>query len=262
MKVILEGTIMRRSLLASAAVLAVALATASPAVAGLVFSDDFNSADGPLAGTTPDLSTGNWTPTAAAATPIQIASGRAIVKTSGQDEYAAFSTPVPTDPGFGLRTSLDINVDTAQAGGDYFSHLSNPVGTTTNFYQRLHVRSSDSGFQLGMLETSGTGGSLTYGTTVLDFDTDYHVDIDWNFVAGPTNDTFDVYVNGVPYLSDVWTSVTAEPTQVSAANLRQGSSVNAALVAVDNLQVATIPEPATVALFVIGLVGFVCGRRR
>jgi hypothetical protein len=253
---------MRRSSKVCAAALIAALGTASPALAGLVFSDDFSSANGPLAGTTPDVSTGNWTPTAAAATPIQIAGGRAIVKTSGQDEYAAFSTAVPNDPGFGIRTSLDINVDTAQAGGDYFMHLSNPVGTGTNFYQRLHARSSGAGFQLGMAETSGTGASLTYGATVLDLDTDYHVDIDWNFVAGPTNDTFDVYVNGVPYLTDVWTSITAEPTQVSAANLRQGSAGNAALVAVDNLQVTTIPEPATVALFMIGLVGFVCRRGR
>ncbi|MEX0614248.1 MAG: PEP-CTERM sorting domain-containing protein [Pirellulales bacterium] len=257
---------MKRSLNLCVAILfgATLAMASSMAFAGIVLSDDFSSPDGPLEGTTPDISTGNWTETASAATPIQIASGAALVKSSGQDEFAAFTTSVPNVAGNGIKTSLDINVSAAQATGDYFSHLSNPAGTTFNFYQRLFARSATGGFQLGLVDTSGTGSTTTWGTTVLSLNAPYHVDVNWNFIAGGNNDAFTVSVDSLPYLAHTWTSVTAEPAQLAAGNLRQGSASNAPTLAVDNLVVSTIPipEPTTLVASLIGLVSFAFRRRR
>lgn len=239
------------------------LTCGSSAHAALVFSDDFSSPDGALAGTAADIG-GTWAATASAATPIQIVGGAAAVKSSGQDDYAPFSAPVSTAAAIGLTTNLDINVSAAQANGDYFSHLSNPAGTTSTFLQRLFARSSGSGFQLGLVDTSGTGSTTTWGTGVLNLNSPFKVTVKWNFVPGPTNDTFEVLVNGSSYLTHTWTSTLAEPTDLAAANLRQGSGSNAPTLTVDNLTVeSVVPEPTTFALAGAGLIGLIaCGRRK
>jgi hypothetical protein len=241
------------------------LASAQDVGAALVFSDDFSSADGGLVGTTPDVGSGNWAFTASAATPIQIVSGVAAVKSSGQDDYAPFTAPVSTATATSLTTNLDINVSAAGATGDYFSHLSSPAGTTSFFFQRLFARSSGAGFQLGLVDTSGTNSTTTWGAGVLNLSSPFKVTVKWNFVPGPTNDSFEVLVNGSSYLTHAWTSILAEPTDLAAANLRQGSAANAPTLTVDNLSVEStpIPEPATLALAGAGLIGLVaCGRRK
>jgi len=233
------------------------LAGASAAVADtIVFSDNFDVPDGPLNGTTPDVGSGMWTATQSAANPIQIASQRVALVNTGEDSYAAFTAPVPATAGLGLLSSLDINVTAASAGGDYFFHLSNPAGTTSIFVQRLFARSSGNGYQLGLLDTSGTGSVTTWGSTVLDFGTTYGVDVLWNFVAGANNDTFSVSVDDTPYLTHAWTSVNAEPTNLAAVNFRQGGSSTFPTVYADNLVVTSVPEPTTVVL--ASLVGACC----
>lgn len=220
----------------------------------IVFSDDFNAPNGPLNGTTPDIGGGNWAATAAAANPIQIAGGEVALVNTGEDSYAAFTAPVPTTPGLGIRTNLDIRVTAASTAGDYFSHLSTPAGTMTTFLQRLFARSSGNGYQLGLVETSGA--TTTWGSTVLDFGTTYSVEVLWNFVAGPTNDTFALSVNDAPYLSLAWTSATAEPTNLAAVNFRQGGGTTFPTVYADNLVVEAVPEPA--AFVLASLVGACC----
>jgi len=234
--------------------------SSSTFAATIVFLDDFNKADGPLLGTTPNISTGSWTITGTSTTnPIQISSNAVAMQTTGQDAYGQFSTAIPHQDGTVLHTGMDINVSAAQTG-DYFSHLSDTPGTTTNFYQRLGAVATTGGYFLTLTETSGTGATTVTGTTVLSFGTSYHVDVNWTFVPGPTNDTFDVLVNGSPYASKTWTSVTAEPTQVGAANLRQGGATSSATLKIDNLQV-DVPEPSSFALLAIGCC-VLCGRRR
>ncbi len=264
MKLILKGKVMLRSLRCFVALFVGAVLTtaSSPALAALVFNDTFTHSDGNLVGTTPDLSTGDWTQTGTiSTTPIQVASNQASLGTSGQDAYAALTGWIV--PGNGIHTSLDLTVSSAQATGDYFLHLGDPVGTTTNFYQRLFAKSTTGGYLLGLTETSGTGATTTYGTTVLNLGDTYHVDINWNSVSGATNDTFDVSVGGSPYLSHTWTSVTSEPTFISEVNFRQGSASNAAAVKVDNLQVEQVPEPCSLVLCSLaGLLGLVVRQAR
>jgi hypothetical protein len=242
-----------------AAVLAVGFSTAA-ANAAVVFDDNFDAyLNQDLFGQGGWLQTGTST-----TTPVQVAGGAdkyAAIGTSGQDLYKAFSTAVPKVDGDGLLTSIELNV-TAAGTGDYFFHLSDPVGTTSNFYQRLHVRSSGAGYQVGMLAASGTGAIVTYGTTVLNFNQTYDVDIDWNFVAGTQNDTFDVTVDGAAYLTHTWNSTTVnEPNTISAANFRQGSTSAAPTVQADMIVIEhVVPEPTSLAT--IGLGGLALLRRR
>ncbi len=225
------------------------------------FSDNFNLYnDGDLAGQGPWLQTGTI-----ATTPIQINAGRAQLGTAGQDIYAAFGAPITSSDGTSLYVGLTINVTSAQAAGDYFFHLSNPAGTTTSFYNRLFARSLGGGFELGFLDISGIGSTITYGGVELSLATDHRVVIAQNFVAGALNDTFSLYVNPTdlaieannsPYLTHIWTSATAETATYAAANLRQGTAANAAALFVDDLvissvfsDVAPVPEPHFAALF-------------
>jgi trimeric autotransporter adhesin len=237
---------------------------ASTTHAAVVFSDDFDSytTGTNLAGQ------GGWTATTVAATPIQVAGATdkfAQVNTSGQDDFKVFTSGVSRVDGEDLLTSVEVTLSAAQATGDYFFHVSDPVGTTSNFYQRLFARSSGAGFQLGMLGSSGTGSVVTYGTTVLNFGQTYDVDIDWNFIAGIQNDTFDVTVDGSAYVTHTWNSTSVnEPATISAANLRQGTAANAPTVQVDNIVIdgdTLVPEPTSLAAVGLGAIAMLRRRR-
>lgn len=256
----------------SAALLCTLLAVSSSGVfaSTIVFSDDFNKSNGNLVGTTPNTSTGNWTQTGATATnPIQISSNAVAMGTTGQDAYAGFTSSVPNSgDGSQIHTSMDINVSAAQTG-DYFSHLSDPVGTTSFFFQRLGAAASGAGYVLQLAVTGGGGAVTTLGSTVLSFNQTYHVDEYWTFVPGATNDTFEVDVTGPSvsgtYLTKTWDSTNPEPTQISAVNFRQGGSTSSATLSVDNLQVESItvvPEPGTISLVsILLLIGLGRSRR-
>ena len=243
-------------------VLAGLLAHGGTARAAVVLSDNFDTyTDGDLVGQ------GGWTITGTSVVnPIQVSGGAdnvASLVATGQDAYKAFTAPVTKNDGESLATSMTVNVSAASAAGDYFTHLSSPAGTTNNFYQRLFARSSDTGFQLGLVDTSGTGSVITYGTAVLPFATDHDVDVTWNFVPGGTNnDTFTVTVNGTPYLTHTWTSTAiSEPTTIEAFNFRQGGSTSGPTLTVDDVVVDAVPEPAAVALIGLASVGLLRRRR-
>lgn len=251
-----------------AAFTAAALGLASAAQADVVLSDSFSYSNGNLVGQ------GSWTQTSTTATnPIQVASGQVVLNNSGQDVWKEFSSAVTNAAGTSIYTAFDFNISAATATGDYFAHLSDPAGTTSAFFQRFFARSSGAGFQLGLVDTSGTGTTTTWGTDVLNLNTTYQAVVAWNFVSGTTNDTFSVYVNptsGVEgnnpaYLTHTWTSATAEPAQLDAANLRQGANGNFPTLVLDDLVVATqfsqvVPEPASIAC--LGLGGLALLRRR
>lgn len=240
-----------------------------------IFSDDFNSYSNSNL-----TNQGPWLATANVAGPIQVSNGRAQLATSGQDAYAPLNSVVSVVDGTSFYYGLTLNVVSAQAAGDYFFHVSNPAGTTTFFYERLFARSSGAGFQLGLLDTSGTGSLTTWGTTELAFNTDYRVVVGQNFITGANNDTFALYVdptdlvvagNNTPYLTHTWTSVNGESTAYAAVNLRQGSSVNAAAVTVDNIlvsqtfsDVTAVPEPSSMVLAIGGSLALLVryGRRK
>jgi len=241
----------------------------------------FNYPDGNLAGLVQnELGQGPWAQTGTVATsPIQLIGGRVQLGTTGQDVYAAFGSPLTVLDGESMFVGLTINVASAQAAGDYFFHLSNPAGTTTLYYSRLFARSSAGGFELGFLDTSGTGSTTTWGTTSLSLNTGYRVVLAQNFVAGPVNNRFSIYVdptdstieaNNTPYLTHTWTSVNTEPTAYAAVNLRQGTASSAPVLSLDDIAVSqtfadvtvVVPEPSPLVLVLFGgLLTFALVRR-
>lgn len=220
-----------------------------------------------------------WNQTSTASNnPVQYSNGKIVVNSTGQDVWKSFQTQAVKANVSTLYTRIDFSVVNAQATGDYFFNLSDPAGTTSNFYQRLFVRASGSGFNLGLMSTSGTGSLTAWGSSVLDLNTLYSVVIAWDIVAGAANDTFSLYVN--PNINDRllltteiqsnWNSTTgAEPAlNISAINLRQGSATTAPTVYVEELYVAdslvdvgVIPEPSSFSLILIGLSSIIASRR-
>ncbi len=238
------------------------VAFASQSQATVFLDEKFDYSNGNLVGQ------GGWGQTGTSTTnPIQVLDNRAVLQATGQDAYKALSSTVPATAGTSLYTVFDLTLTSTQSTGDYFFHLSDPAGTTTNFYQRVYAKSSGSGFVLGLLDTSGTGSTITYGSTELSLSSLYTVTIQWNFIEGANNDTFSMYVGSSLYLNHSWTSVTAEPLQLAAVNLRQGSNTAAPAGTVDSILVTDvnpIPEPSTYALLLagVGLVFWTLRRKR
>jgi hypothetical protein len=97
-------------------------------------------------------------------------SGNALpMTTTGEDDYI----------GFAAQTSGSVylfflaNVSAAQTG-DYIIALS-PSTAQTNYYARFHMKSSGSGYLLGISKSNELAGGALYGTTVLSFGTTYLV---------------------------------------------------------------------------------------
>ncbi len=258
------------------AALATLVVSSLSAHADILASENFAYSDGAL------LGQGGWTITGTSVVnPLAVSNGAVTLATTGQDAYKALSASLNLATNGGVYYSMDLSVASAQAAGDYFFHLSDPVGTTSNFYARLLVKSSGSGFLLGLQEQSGTGAAATYGTTELSFNTSYKVVVAWNVITGATNDSFSLYLapsnsaqtSNTAYVTDLWTSTTVEPATITAFNLRQGSAANAAGVTVDKIVVAstfaeaaglaTVPEPSSFAALagLVALAGAASRRR-
>ncbi len=238
-----------------------------------LFSDSFSYPNGNLLGQGPWIQNG-----ASIVNPIQASGGVATMLPTGQDLNAALSSPFSLVDGISFYIGSTINISAATATGDYFLHWSPATGSSV-FISRLHARSSGGGFQLGYLETSGTGASLTYGSTVLNLNQNYRVVVGYNVVAGGVNDTANVYVNptdyvvegnNTPYLTDSWTSVLAETVTLGAVNLRQGGTTTGATLSVDDLYIGTtladmqviVPEPTSLCLVMVGAGAALLRRRK
>ncbi len=224
------------------------------------YLETFSYANGPLIGDD------SWTITGTSVVnPIQVSSGRVPLANNGQDVNALIGAPLTIADGTSFYIGVTINVSAAQGAGDYFLHTSpGPAGNSTAFFERVFIKSSGSGFVLGYVETSGTGATTTYGSTVLSFGTDYRAIVAYNKVAGALNDTASVYVNptdnsvegnNTAYLTSTWTSTSPETNIVGTVNLRQGSATAGPTLVIDDLalsqsfsDVTVVPEPQSLAL--------------
>jgi len=194
--------------------------------------------------------------------------GFVSLKTSGQDVRRLFNGGAAAAVASGsVYLAADITVSAAQATGDYALHLSD--GGTSLFYSRTYIKASGAGFVMALGTSSGT--AVTYGTTVLNFGTTYHVLDRYDFipdvVVGTPNDTGALYINPVtadgsgdtPYVAATTTGTDA--ASIDAVALRQGATGSSATLTVDNIQVTTVPEPAAIALFGIAAIGLLRRRR-
>jgi len=249
----------------SLTLLAAALVATHAAQATTYVNDVFNTGNytnGALLG----QDTPSWTLTSSTVNPLTIVNGNLILDNTGQDANQAFSNganlTTASISGTDLYLSANINVTAAQATGDYFLHLST-AGATTGFFDKFFVQSSGSGFLLGF--SAGGSESVLYGA-LLSFGTNYQIVSDWQFVSGGNDDLFAIYVNptssveadNTPYLSYSWGAsggnLSAEPTNLSSVNFRQGSATAAGNLTVSSVTVtdtfpvgSSVPEPATYA---------------
>lgn len=262
---------MKRAILALVALIA---GVPAAKAATILYTTDFNSsaaghtgnfsgsadyADGPIIGQD------NWALTSSTTNPINVANtatnGNVTLTTTGQDVNRQFATANPITSG-SVYLSADIDVTAAQATGDYFIHLDD--GTTSDFFDRVFVKSSGTGFVMA-LSTSTQNASLTYGATVLNFNTVYHIVAQYNIISGTGNDTASLYLNPTdPIIGGDNLYVTGETagtdaTSIKGVNLRQGTATSAPNVIVDNIAVAA-PEPASISM--VGLLSLGLLRRR
>ena len=236
----------------------------------VVFSNDFGTGytNGNLVGQN------GWTQTSTASNnPIQILNNQAVLGTSGQDIWKALDTPVVLSNNLGayLLTTAVFSINSAQAAGDYFFHLSAPTNTTSSFFQRLYARSATGGFQLGLsVSSTNTTNPLVWGSGILNLGQTYTNVLKWDFLTGGSNDPVNIFVNPIGDLSTNTSYATAtwgllEPTNLAAVNLRQGNTSNAPTAVFDSITVQVVPEPSTYAMLAlagVGFAGYVIRRRR
>ncbi len=215
-----------------------------------VFNEDFNYTASQA------LTANNWTQISTVATnPISVVSpgltytgftnsgvgNAAALTTSGQDVYRDIQSSISSGD---VYLSFMLNVSAAQANGDYFMAMV-PAGSTSSFFSRFFVKSSSTGYVLGVSKWTETA---IYGTTVLNFNTTYFVVIKYSFSATTTtDDQASVYVlsSGIPSTEPTSTYVgptagtATDQANFSRLTLRQGSSSNAATLVVDGIRVST-----------------------
>jgi hypothetical protein len=230
---------------------------------------------GNLAGLTQNAAGQNdWKQTStSAATPIQVnASGQAVIGSSGQDIYKAFTSSISKVDGSSFYLKARFAVTETTTTGDYFLHVSPTAGDASNFLGRIGAKlltAGSSQYVLGIQSTSGTCSAMTYGTTLLDKNTFYDVVLEWNSVTGTLNDTFNLFINPLTdvranltsYVSANWLSTTtAEPTTIAAVNLRQGGAGNNTTALISSISagntlgdVGVVPEPSTSGLLIFGV---------
>ena len=172
-------------------------------------------------------------------------SGNALtLANTGEDDYMAFAPQTSGD----VYLFLLANVTSAQSG-DYFIALS-PSTLQYNYYARLHVKASNSGFLLGISKSNEVAGGALYGTTELSFNTTYLVGVKYSFnSADTTDDVINVYVfadgtlpatePSTPEVGPYSYTSKNDATDLGYVTIRQGSSSYAANLIIDGIRIST-----------------------
>ena len=172
-------------------------------------------------------------------------SGNALtLMTTGEDDYKDFTPQSSGD----VYLFLLANVTSAQSG-DYFIALS-PSTLQYNYYARLHVKASGSGYVLGISKSNEVAGGALYGNTELSFNTTYLIGVKYTFVpADTTDDVISVYVfadgtlpatePATPEVGPYSFSGKNDATDLGFVTIRQGSSSYAADLIIDGIRVQT-----------------------
>lgn len=151
--------------------------------------------------------------------------GAALLDTSGEDINKTFTSVTSGS----IYASFLINVTKAQAGGDYFFHFGSNPFTTGNLFARTFIKSSGSGFVMGISKTSTP--AAVYSSTVLNFNQTYQVVIKYTInTPGTTDDLVALFIEPTLGASEPTPSVvgTAGGTDLASGiggiGIRQGSN--------------------------------------
>ncbi len=273
----------RNLLLISCAMLA--LGAGATANAALFFADPFNYADGDLtvvAGSGDNVSGGLWVPYSgtANAPSIEVVSDQARLLMPGSEDAersvpnagTEFQTAGETWYASALVTVNDQRTSLATPiTKEYFMLMKDT--SASNLRSRLYVDNptvaGTDGYRFAIGASSGAGNAVN-SPTDLSFGEQYKVVISYEHNTGFAQ----LWVDPVNQLSpSVVGTLGASPTTfVSALGLRQaffGGGVANTEILVDGVRfgdtfadVVTIPEPATLGLAVVSLVGVLAVRRR
>jgi hypothetical protein len=265
-------------LLGGAAVFAWSDASSS-AVAALLYAEAFDYADGNLVNGTNGPNSPNppfWAAHSGTGTFVQV-SGGTISTTAGggsrQDVNLAAGAMLGQGQtwyaGFDLTVTGDFTLTGATE--EYFAHF---LQGTSSFTGRVYIAAGQStgDYALGIVGGSNTP-SVKFPVEFNLGDTHrvvvaYTLDPDNN--AGTQDSFARLWVDPVNEASPFVTKVANFSNAIEAFAFRQGSTVGAGTQVIDNLQLATtfdeasiiVPEPGTIALLALTAFGLVGSRRR
>lgn len=166
--------------------------------------------------------------------------------TTGEDDSKTFTSQTSGS----VYAAAMVNITSTQTTGDYFFHMGpSPIGTS--FFARVFVKKdpSSTNFAFGIQKGSTANAAYTPFSYVPG--TTYLIVVKYNFVAGATNDTANLFVN--PTLGGVEPSPTvtatvdtsADATNIGSVALRQGSSTSASILRIDGIRVGDTWDNAT-----------------
>jgi len=250
---VVNGTITSKSLGAAPVSFSVSGTEAGNAASDLLLLENFNYATGELT----TVATGIWSVNSGGGTNnIPVVAGALTMSgypssgvgnsitmtTTGQDALRDFTGANVTSGD--VYASFLLNVTSAQATGDYFFALL-PSGNTSNYTARTFIKSSGSGFVIGISKGSvGANETLTYGATEFSFNTTYLVVIKYSFVTGTTNDTAAIYVlSSVPGsepstpAASSNTNANGDQANLGRVGIRQGGNTNAPALKLSGIRV-------------------------
>ena len=174
---------------------------------------------------------------------IQNAGNMVELIATGQDVNHTFA---PQTEG-SVYAAVLINVDSAQATGDYFMHFG-PETMTSIFAGRVFLKKdgdSDNAF-IGLVYSSGAGAVTQYTTTSYPFGSTILLVLKYDITPGERNDVTSLFINPTPGAPEPtadlisasgYASAPADLVSVGSFGLRQGNANNAAVLGVDGIRI-------------------------
>ena len=171
-----------------------------------------------------------------------------LVAGDSEDVNKAFSANYTITPSVANKVEYSAQINVAAAtglstSGEYFMHLSNQTGTSvSNFYGRLFIKGSATGYTLGIANFSNTA---TYTATEIPYGTPANIKV--SFSVSGTTSTSSLIVDSQVSVSASSSNV---PADLKSIGIRQAGNATSGTgnVSVGNLVVLTYaPETLAVA---------------
>lgn len=210
-----------------------------------------------------------WAQTSAWTNPVSVASpgltyagysanaGNCVaMANTGQDVNKQFASSYTSGS---VYASFLINVSAAQAVGDYFFHFAEAASTSV-FKGKVIIKKDATTDKFAFGISKGTNITQTAPNTPVlssysyDYNTTYLVVVKYTINAGADNDVAALFVNPVLGASEPTATITsvdqlstqADPANIGAICLRQGSSANAATLKIDGIIIGQTWNDVTV----------------